>query len=99
MTFAIETYRHSSQLETKPIIGHLFDDDKCEAAGIAVQGNAPTLILCRALLKAGLDPDSALEVYRGTTLALRVRSIGEAALLEVNAKGTGFHVRRAECAS
>jgi hypothetical protein len=41
------------------------------------------LTLCRQLLAAGLDPDQALEVYRGTTLALRVRSIGEGAKLTV----------------
>jgi hypothetical protein len=55
----------------------------CSAAGIAAHGNAPMLALCRQLLAAGLDPDSALAVYRSTTLAIRVRSIGEAAKLTV----------------
>jgi hypothetical protein len=51
-------------------------------------------VLCRQLIAAGLDPDRALEVYRGATLALTVRSIGEGARLEINPKGTGFAVRR-----
>jgi len=36
-----------------------------------------------------------MEVYRGATLALRIRSIGEAAGLEINSKGTGFVPARA----
>jgi hypothetical protein len=31
-----------------------------------------------------------LEAYRGGTLALRVKSIGQAAKLQVNSNGTGF---------
>ena len=38
----------------------------------------------RGLLAAGLDIDSAMEVYRNGTLALRVRSIGEGARLEIS---------------
>jgi hypothetical protein len=54
------------------------------AAGIAVTGrHAPTLSLCRALIEAGHDPAAPLEAYRGTTLCLRVRSIGEGAALTV----------------
>jgi hypothetical protein len=45
-------------------------------------------------MAAGLNPDQAMEVYRGATLALRVRSIGEAAGLEINAEGTGFRPAR-----
>jgi hypothetical protein len=39
--------------------------------------------LCRSLLEAGHDPATSMEVYRGPTLTLRVRSIGEAAKLTV----------------
>ncbi len=35
-----------------------------------------------------------MEVYRGATLALRIRSIGEAAGLEINAEGIGFRPAR-----
>jgi hypothetical protein len=35
--------------------------------------------LCRRLIEAGHDPAVPMEVYRGQTLALRVRSIGEGA--------------------
>src|SRR5262245_11680381 len=62
----------------------------CTAAGVTANGSAPVLALCRQLLAAGLDPDKALDVYRGATLALRVRSLRQAAELEINSKGTGF---------
>ena len=44
----------------------------------------------KELIAAGMSPDQALEIYRGSVLAVRVRSIGEAAGLEINSKGTGF---------
>jgi hypothetical protein len=62
----------------------------CTAAGITVTNNTPVLSLCRRLLEAGHDPATRLEVYRGAVLALTVRSIGEAAHLEINSHGTGF---------
>ena len=71
------------------------DADICTSAGIAGRGTTPVLALCRQLLAAGLNPDQAMEVYRGATLALRIRSIGEAAGLEINSKGTGFVPARA----
>jgi hypothetical protein len=49
----------------------------------AVEMHARTLqALCGKLLEAGIDPAERLEIYRGSTLALRVRSIGEGARLE-----------------
>lgn len=39
--------------------------------------------MCRALLGGGFDPDRAMHVYRGKSLALTVRSIGEGAKLTV----------------
>jgi hypothetical protein len=62
----------------------------CTAAGISVTNSTPVLSLCRRLLEAGHDPATRLEVYRGATLALTIRSIGEAAELEINSKGTDF---------
>jgi hypothetical protein len=67
---------------------------RCSALGITAAANAPVLALCRQLIAAGLDPDSAMAVYRNGTLALRVRSIGEAARLEINGDGTGFRPAR-----
>jgi hypothetical protein len=60
------------------------------ACGIVAQGGSPVLALCRRLVAAGHDPATPLEAYRGATLCLRIRSIGEAAGLRVNAEGTGF---------
>jgi hypothetical protein len=47
---------------------------------------------CRKLLEAGHDPTERLEVYRGTTLSLLVRSIGEAARLRVTSNEQGTPV-------
>jgi hypothetical protein len=45
------------------------------------------LAICRELLRCGLSPDQALEVYRNGILALHVRSIGEGAKLAVRDDG------------
>ena len=60
------------------------------APGIKAHSPSPVLALCRALVEAGHNPATPLHIYRGDTLALKVRSIGEAARLEVNGEGTGF---------
>src|SRR5262245_22543025 len=74
-----------SQAGTAPqaIRADLVGSSTCSAAGITATSNTPVLVLCRRLLAAGLDPDTAVLVYRGAVLALRVRSIGEAARLTV----------------
>jgi hypothetical protein len=66
-----------------PLRGKLIGSHHCTASGHSATGAAPILALCRQLLAAGLNPDQALEVYRGATLAIRVRSIGEGARLTV----------------
>jgi hypothetical protein len=72
----------------------LIGTDACSAAGITTTGSAPVLVLCRRLLAAGHDPATRLEVCRGATLALIVRSIGEPAQLEINSKGSDFAAHR-----
>ena len=65
------------------IKAELVGSDTAMADGITILHNsAPVIALCSALLKAGHDPMEPMEVYRGTTLALTVRSIGEAAKLQ-----------------
>jgi hypothetical protein len=66
-----------------PIRAELSDARQCSALGITATGNAPVLTLCRRLIEAGHNPILPLEAYRGTTLCLRVRSIGEGAKLTV----------------
>jgi hypothetical protein len=56
---------------------------QAEASGVTARGRAPVLALCRALIEAGHDPNTPLEAYRGATLCLKVRSIGEGARLTV----------------
>jgi hypothetical protein len=67
--------------------------DTCSASGITAQSPSPVLALCRKLIDAGHNPATPLEAYRGDVLALRIRSIGEAARLEINGEGTGFRPR------
>jgi hypothetical protein len=66
-----------------PIRAELSGDRRCSAIDITATGNAPVLALCRRLIEAGHNPILPLEAYRGTTLCLRVRSIGERAKLTV----------------
>jgi hypothetical protein len=68
----------------------LTGNDTCSVKGITARGSAPVLVLCRKLLDAGYPPHTTLEVYRGPTPALTIRSIGVAAGLEINSSGTGF---------
>src|SRR5262245_37827483 len=72
------------------VVAHLNGSSTCTGAGITATGAAPVLALCRQLLAAGLDPNTALEVYRASTLALRVRSLRDGARLRVAPHGVGF---------
>jgi hypothetical protein len=65
----------------------LVGSDTASASGITVTTTTPVLDLCRALVGAGHDPGSRLLAYRGGTLSLNVRAIGEAAQFEINGKG------------
>ena len=60
------------------------------ALGIVARSNSPVIAICRMLVEAGHDPATRLEAWRDAILCLRIRSIGEAAHLEVNPRGTGF---------
>jgi ribonucleoside-diphosphate reductase alpha chain len=79
-----------SQPGPAPIYAEIVGDDFCQAVGLTARSTSPVLALCRKLLEAGFDPKTRLEAYRGDVLCLHVRSIGEAARLEVNSGGTGF---------
>ena len=72
------------------IRAELIGSDVARACGIVAHNGAPILELCRLLVVAGHDPDQPLEAWRGDTLALTVRSIGQAAALEVDGRGSGF---------
>jgi hypothetical protein len=72
------------------IVATLTGSDTATAEGISVTGPSPVLALCRKLIDAGYDPALPLVAYRGGTLALRIRSIGEAARLEIRGDGVGF---------
>ena len=71
------------------ITAQLSSDTIASVAGstIAACIGSPVLALCRKLTQAGYPSSADLEAYRGETLALRVRSIGEAAELQVDGAG------------
>jgi hypothetical protein len=76
------------------IIAQVSSDTFAQAEGILVHTGSPILALCRELLSAGHGSTIAMEVYRGDVLALRVRSIGEAAVLRVNSIGCTWPLDR-----
>jgi hypothetical protein len=67
--------------------------DTCRAAGIETRSTSPVIAMCRELLARGYDPVLALHCYRGETLAIAVRAIGEASRLEVSPTGHGFVIK------
>jgi hypothetical protein len=83
-----------------PIEAELIGSSECRARdrarGVTVHSSSPVLAMCRALVDAGYDPGRPLYVYRGETLTLRVRSIGEGARLQVTGSGVGFRWGTAE---
>jgi hypothetical protein len=76
--------------QARAVHAQLIGCDRCDAIGLIARSYTPVLQLCRLLVAAGFDPDHSLIAYRRGTLALRVRSIGEAAKLELNGRGTRF---------
>jgi hypothetical protein len=80
---------NSQAQRSRTLAAELTGSDTCAAGGITVTAYAPVLALCRSLRAAGIDPDTALDVHRGATLALRIRSIGEAAGLTVRDDNRG----------
>ena len=75
------------------IRAELIGTNSATAQKMVVTSAAPILSLCRQLVAAGHDPATPLEAYRGDTLCVRIRSIGQAAQLEPSPSGVGF-VRR-----
>jgi hypothetical protein len=71
------------QLSQAPICATLIGSNRCEAEGLSARGYAPVLELCRKLVAAGFNTACPLEAWRGETLCLRVRSIGEGSRLTV----------------
>ena len=65
------------------IHAELSGSDTCTAEGYTIRANAPVLALCRKLVDVGYDPTRPLHAYRGNTLCLKIRSIGEGAKLAV----------------
>ena len=65
------------------IRAELSSDTIAVSCAIEIKSPSPVLALCRRLIEEGCLSSTPMEAYRGDTLALHVRSIGEAAALEV----------------
>jgi len=65
------------------IIAKLINDDVAQAGDIVARSRTPVFALCRALLAAGANPNSKLECFRGSVLALTVKTIGIGAKLTI----------------
>jgi hypothetical protein len=74
--------RTTNPSHNAPIKAELVGADTCTACGITMKSDSPVLALW--LVDAGHDPVTPLEAYRGDVLCLRVRSIGQAARMQVN---------------
>jgi hypothetical protein len=75
---------------TQAVCAELTGSERCSALGMTARSTTPVLALCRLLIEAGHHPATPLEVWRGSTLCLRIRRIGEAAQLEPSPRGVGF---------
>jgi hypothetical protein len=95
MLFNPSTIRQQDLVGQAVIRAELIGSRTAIAGDIVAVAYAPVLELARQLVLAGHDPASRLEAYRGSMLCLRIRSIGEAAELEINSKGTDLVPRRA----
>jgi hypothetical protein len=70
-------------LSAPTIIATLIGNDTAQAGDIVSRGRSPVFALCRALLAAAANPDSKLECFRGSVLALTVKSVGIGAKLTI----------------
>jgi hypothetical protein len=79
--------------DAAPLRAEILAEDVAVCGTIVATGHAPVLKLCRMVVAAGHDPGLSLEAWRGgDVLCLRVRSIGEAATLEVRPAKSGTPV-------
>ena len=69
------------------IIAQLVGHDRAQAGDVVVRSRTPVFALCRALLAVGANPNSKLECFRGSVLALTVKSIGIGAMLTSKENG------------
>lgn len=73
-TLALGSTRGTSMKDD--IIASVVGCDLCHAEGHTVKHPAPILAMCRHLVEAGYDPKRPLLAFRGSELAMHVKSIG-----------------------
>jgi hypothetical protein len=65
------------------IIAQLIGHDRAQASDVVVRSRSPVFALCRALLAPGANRNSRLECFRGSVLALTVKTVGIGAKLTI----------------
>jgi hypothetical protein len=90
----IKRTRKRSAAAISAVRAELIGTNRATALGIKAHNPSPVVALCRTLVEAGHDPATPLLAYRGNTLALKVRSIGEGAKLTVGDSRIGKPVFR-----
>jgi hypothetical protein len=85
--------RPSGQFKLETIVGELHGSNRVTCGDVSLCSPSPAILLCRQSLARGIDSNTSLALYRDNVLALRIRSIGEGANLEVSGTGVGF-IRR-----
>lgn len=80
---------HKVFRQGQSIRAEIVGSDQCRAEGYTARASAPVLALCRVLVEAGFDPGRPLHVFRGATLCLTIRTIGEGAVLTVKERPFG----------
>jgi hypothetical protein len=81
-------------MSNRTIRAELTGDTLASGDDLVAGSSSPVIELCQMLINAGYSPSTPMEVYRGDTLCLHVRSIGEAAGLRVSSHGVGFIKRQ-----
>jgi len=85
----------NSKSNPAAIVAELKGIDTAICAGKVTVSPTPVFDLCRELITEGFPPEMPLVAYRDGKLAFSIRSIGEAAKLEIGARGNAF-IRRGE---
>lgn len=85
-----EAKNTTENVRVMTIRAEISSDSIATSCGVTVHTGSPVMALCRRLIEEGCDPVTPLQAYRGDVLCLHVRSIGEAAGLQVSGEGIGF---------
>ena len=85
--------RHSTPKTS--IIAAVEGSDLCHAAGYTVKDRGPVLAMCRLMVQSGFDPQRPLLAFRGSELAMRIKTIAYGAHYAVAENQKRFRAAKA----